>query len=71
MNPKQYLAESIKVVQKHKRFWRKIEADGVISYTWLARFAKGHFDNPGIKTVDDVRKALEREAAKEARRVQK
>lgn len=59
MDIQTYVSEVRFLVRTHRPLWRKLEQDGVISYAWLARFAGGDYDNPGIFTLSNVKAAIE------------
>jgi hypothetical protein len=65
MDIKAYVDEVRYVVRTHRSLWRQLEKEGVVSYAWLARFAGGDFDNPGIFTLEKVKAAID-DAAKSA-----
>lgn len=63
MDTTKYVSEIRKLVRNNRPLWRQLERDDVVSYAWLARFAGGDYDNPGIFTLEKVKKAIEAQRA--------
>lgn len=59
MDTSKYVSEVRRLVRNNRPLWRDLEKADVISYAWLARFAGGDYDNPGIFTLEKVKAAIE------------
>lgn len=46
------------LVIRNKSRWKDMDQENVASHTYLRRFSKGEFQNPGIVTLENIQKYL-------------
>lgn len=64
-NAQKYVSDTRALVVAHQRHWGAIAREGIVTYSWLHRFAKGDYLNPGVLTLQAVRDAIERRVTAE------
>lgn len=63
MNATEYEARIRALVKNNRGLWGQMDRAKVASYRYLAKFAKGGYENPGIHTLAAIEQFIEEQKA--------
>lgn len=53
-------------LEKRRGYWRQVEREAGISYSWLSKFARGCIKNPGVETLKKLQTYFKTSKARRA-----